>query len=383
MNIKNRNIFRISRFILLKIPYLFALLSRYRKPAKRILIIKIDAIGDYILFRNFIELIHISEKFKNYEIDIVGNELWKDIALKYDSQFVTRFFFINSDQLYNTPVMILKLGWTLFLRSYEKVLQPTYSRTLLANGLAGLACAKDTIAFESDKELNSRYKSKTDKFYSKRILLPNSIDHEFERNRYFFEKVTASDLPISKPHFPVYKDVEKSILIFPGSGLAKRNWEKEKFMAIIKNILQYTTYSITICGSKNDTAIADFLIRHVASHRLVNQVGKTSLADAIAEIANAQLVITNETSAVHIANACNTPSICVQGGGHYNRFTPYPPNAELTPVCVSQTMPCFNCDWQCIMPQEEDRPFPCISQISSDTVWKEVLKLIGYKLEIN
>ncbi|HEY0669893.1 MAG TPA: glycosyltransferase family 9 protein [Sphingobacteriaceae bacterium] len=376
MYIKNRNIFRISRFILLKLPWLYKCIGRARKPKKRILIIKIDAIGDYILFRNYIEILARSKKFREYEIDLVGNILWKEIALTYDSKFITRSFFINPDDLYNNPKLTLKIGNKLYSRQYEKVLQPTYSRTLLANGLAGLAAARDTIAFDSDDELNPKYKKKTDRFYNKRIVLPKTIYHEFERNRFFFEEIIGDKIFINKPSLPIKKTISKSILIFPGSGLKKRNWEKEKFLALINNILNHTSYAIILCGSRQETEISDFIFAHTSSSRITDRTGQTSLKNMIQLIANAELVVTNETSAVHIATACNTPSVCVQGGGHYGRFTPYPSNTEIKPVCVFELMPCFNCNWRCSINHEENQPFPCISKIETNTVLKIILNIL-------
>ena len=119
-----------SRVVLLKIPRIFRLLGYFRKPQKRLLVIRTDAIGDYILFRNFIEEIKRSEKFSNYHIDLLGNELWEGIALAYDAPFVDGFIFCDAKQLVSAPREILKLGWQLFLNNYDTVLQPAYTRTL-------------------------------------------------------------------------------------------------------------------------------------------------------------------------------------------------------------------------------------------------------------
>ena len=51
MDIQNRNLFRFTRFVLLKLPAFFRFLAKFRKTKKRLLLIKTDAIGDYILFR--------------------------------------------------------------------------------------------------------------------------------------------------------------------------------------------------------------------------------------------------------------------------------------------------------------------------------------------
>src|ERR1700679_3460796 len=108
MHISNRNLFRVSRFLILNLPRLFALPSKFRASKKRMLIIKTDAIGDYILFRNFIEVVKNSVCYEGYEINLLGNRIWQDIALKYDSQYVDNFIFINSEALYEPPVKIFK-----------------------------------------------------------------------------------------------------------------------------------------------------------------------------------------------------------------------------------------------------------------------------------
>src|ERR1700709_434902 len=100
MIIKNRNLFRITRFLILCLPPIFRSLAQLRTPGKRLLIIKTDAIGDYILFRNFIEIIRNSVLYKDYEIDLLGNPRWRDTAEKYDGQYVNRFIFIDSDAFY-------------------------------------------------------------------------------------------------------------------------------------------------------------------------------------------------------------------------------------------------------------------------------------------
>src|SRR6187551_3084381 len=110
MVIKNRNLFRITRFILLKLPYLLRFFYKFKKPRKKILIIKTDAIGDYVLFRNYLEVIRHAEKYKDYEIDLLGNAAWQDIALWFDKPFVSKFFFTKPFSLYESPWQVLKLG---------------------------------------------------------------------------------------------------------------------------------------------------------------------------------------------------------------------------------------------------------------------------------
>jgi ADP-heptose:LPS heptosyltransferase len=42
------------------------------------------------------------------------------------------------------------------------------------------------------------------------------------------------------------------------------------------------------------------------------------------QIAESQLLLSNDTGAVHIAVAVETPCVCISNGNHYGRFVPYP-----------------------------------------------------------
>ena len=66
---------------------------------KTILLIRLDAIGDYILFRNFIQIIANSKKYQDYKITLVGNSTWKNIAENLDSQHIDSFIWLDRNKL--------------------------------------------------------------------------------------------------------------------------------------------------------------------------------------------------------------------------------------------------------------------------------------------
>jgi ADP-heptose:LPS heptosyltransferase len=220
---QNRNLFRLSRFILLKLPYLFRFLGMLRPaPGKRLLIVKADAIGDYILFRNFIAEVKTSPKYKDYQIDLLGNKAWESLAMAYDSRYLSGSYFISPNGIAYQPGALLKLGWALFKRNYAVVLNPSSTRTFIPDGLAGLTAAKQIIGFESDFEgMPAKYKTRTDKFYTAKLALPAGIYHEFHRNNFYFEQVLEQPISLSKPALPVQQQPRSGIIIFPGA--AKRN----------------------------------------------------------------------------------------------------------------------------------------------------------------
>jgi len=381
MTIKNRNLFRITRLILLKLPLLFQFLAKFRAGKKHLLIIKTDAIGDYILFRNFLEVIRQSEDFKDYKIDLLGNTLWKDIALKYDAPFINEFYFTRPYELYEAPLKTLKLGWQLFKNNYQIVLQPSYTRLLITDGLASLTAARQIIGFESDNEgIEPKYKAKTDRFYSRLLKLPQNIYFEFDRSRFFFESVLNCTVYLHAPSLPINHPEKKGIVFFIGAGIFKRSWEADKFLALIKLTQQQTTHPVYLAGGPGDIETGNYLTASLPPQSINNLTGKTSLLQLIDLIGNSALVIANETSAVHIAVATKTKSVCILGGGHFGRFAPYPELIENKPLCVYEKMECYNCNWNCIFKTNDTEPYPCVSTVSLEKVWQAVIEVLGKEI---
>jgi len=377
MGNKNRNLFRLTRFILLKLPLLFRFFARFRATQKRILIIKTDAIGDYIMFRNFMEVLKLSAEYKDYRIDLLGNTLWKDLAEKYDSPFINEFYFVSVDKLYEAPLKTLQLGWLLFKNNYELVLQPAYTRTFITDGLAALAAAKHTIGFVSDTEgINLRYKNKTDKFYTTQLLLPADIYFEFERTKFFFESVLNSSIELNSTSIPINTITKNGIVIFPGAGNLKRGWEKEKLVSLIILIKQHTQQNIYIAGSSSEIELGEYLAASLPPDSINNLIGKSTLPVVVELIAKSNLVIANESSAIHIAVATKTKSVCILGGGHFGRFAPYPLSFNNAPVFVYEKMECYNCNWICIFKTTPEQSYPCISNVSFEKVWDATLSLL-------
>jgi len=379
MDIKNRKLFRLTRFVLLKLPAVFRFFTLFRKPAKRLLLIKTDAIGDYVIFRNFIEILKKSEKYRDYQIDLLGNKIWRDLNEAYDKQYLNETYFIdNPNSFYEAPLKTLKQGWQLFKNRYEVVLQPTYTRVFITDGFAALTAAKQIIGYESDNEgIFPRYKKKTDKFYTRLLPLPQENYFEFNRNVFFFETVLGEKIDLKVPYISTNIGTKNGIAILPGAGAFKRGWEGDKFLELIKRLLQQTNEPIFLIGGPSEVRHGEFLMQNLPAGSIENRINKTTLPQLIDTIAGSSLLIANETSAIHMAMATQTPSVCILGGGHFERFAPYPAGTPNAPVCVYEKMPCYYCNWICIYKTEANEPFPCISAVTLENVWEAVLPLIA------
>lgn len=296
-----------------------------------LLLVKLDAIGDYILFRNFLELIRHSDKYKNYKITLCGNVAWKNIALQLDSKWVDEWIWIEKESFikrlsYRKSCLneIRKIG-------YEIVLCPVYSRDpYFEDSIVKAAHAEIKIGSTgSINNIQSWEKKIMDKFYTKLIPATSQIIFEFNRNKEFFEGFLVQPALVSKPIINLNAQkseiAEPYVVLFPGAGRSYRQWNAENYALIANHIIDRFNLKVVIGGGTAELAIADTIISYVKNKEMVVSIaGKNSLVDFIKILKNTKLLISNETGAVHMAAALDVNTICISNGNHFGRFNPYP-----------------------------------------------------------
>ncbi len=352
------------------------IIAKFKVSNNQLVILRLDVIGDYILFRNFFEKLKMSKKYGHYNITLVGNIVWKDLAEKYDSNYVDQFIWVDltliSNQSYYKDLR-KKLAST----SYDVLINPHFSRFWLCEELSMALVAKKKILAYGNLERIRRLQSFLSVlYYDEVIRYPAEITFEFLRNKYFIEQILNEKIDISKPDITVLPlnsqdfDARNSVIIFPGASDPKRSWPIDNYKKLIDEILTSTNANIIIAGGKSEFLIGEELLEYFRSDRVKNLTGKTSLVELVNLISDANLLISNETSAVHIAAAVNTSVICLLGGGHFGRFVPYlsDEDCDKLPVAAFYKMPCFNCNWQCIYKVNDDEYYPCLEKIEVEKV---------------
>ncbi len=326
---------RILKFFLFELINVGVLISRRIKKLsdKSILIIRLDAIGDYILFRNFIKILKENERYKDYKITLVGNIKWKELAEYLDSDYIEKFIWVD----------VIKFQKNLFYRylklkeitssAYEIIINPVWSRTYDMDCIVKVVNAKEKIGFKGDlSNINPLIKKISDKYYTYLIDGRNTIVFEFYRNKEFFEKLLGHEIKIKKPliekkitsqRFKELKDLNYCVL-FIGASADFKKWGIENFAKIAKYLKENYNCEIILCGGVEDIEkTIDF--EKIYGSDYINLVGKTSLIDMIEILSGTNLVITNETFTHHLAVALNVKNIIViYNGNHFGRFVPYP-----------------------------------------------------------
>lgn len=292
---------------------------------------KMDAIGDYVLFRNFLSVIR-REVPADTCIDLVGNYIWRDLAEELDAQFIEKFVWVDKRRFSTQPLYRLTKLREIGQLHYEMVLHPTYSRDIVAEAIVKAARSNTKIGSNGHvQNLLPWQKKRYDKSYSKLISFVEEDQFEFLNYARFFEVVIGANPRISKPTIELTTGPIKGnqtykpyAILFVGASEPSRRWNVSGFAQVAGHLSSQYALSILLCGGQGEREIADGIILRNKSGFLVNLAGRTTLSELTRLISEARLVVSNETGAVHISAALETPVVCISNGSHFMRFHPYP-----------------------------------------------------------
>ena len=296
---------------------------------KTLLLIKLDSIGDYVIFRNFMEEIKNSDKYKGYKMTLCGNLWWKDISEKYDHAFVDEFIWIDYSKLKESEYLF-NICWKLYKKRFHTVINPTYSRSVFDDDITLHCGAKIKIGQAGDDvNLGKELKARNDKQYSKLINIESPLAFEFDRYKLFFQKVLDQHIVIKKPFINQSSSITNTIILCPGAKHSIRQWAPENFskLANLLNESIYPKHQFIICGSASETHLANSIMNY-SSLNFIDTTGKIGLPELINIVSSAKLVITNDSGPFHISVALNKRTVCVSNGNHFGRFNPYPKEME-------------------------------------------------------
>ncbi len=294
-------------------------------PDKRIIIFRHDGIGDYVLFRNFIEVFKKSPKFAGYKITLLGNAVWKDLAEFLDKDYINNFIWLDKKKFTADFFYRYKKFKEITSVKYEILIHP-FSREFFNadNDLACLITADKKIGSIRVPRFIKPYKKKIlEKIYTELIPDIENILFEFYKNKNFFERILPEKInidrpfinlpsinpPSSSPELSENPDLKSRVGIsspyaafFIGASVKHRKWPAKNFAEVARYLKTKYGHGIVLCGGKNELSDVSEFKKHFQTS-FIDTVGKISLVELLYVIKNASLVISNETMAPHIAMA--------------------------------------------------------------------------------
>lgn len=147
------------------------------------------------------------------------------------------------------------------------------------------------------------------------------LDHEVLRNLAIFRNIAKEPKNLSSElslYYPVKSAMRASELlaplkssrvvgVAPGSVWLTKRWTEEGFRAVIEQLLS-DDYSVVMIGGPSDAEVAQKIWPN-EHPQVLNLVGKTTLAESAAIVADLPLLITNDSAPLHMASALGTPVI--------------------------------------------------------------------------
>lgn len=306
----------------------------FRTQPKTLLLVRLDAIGDYVLFRNFLPLIRQHSLYKDYRITLLGNPAWRDLFEAWDKKYVDEVIWLNRRKFFSNFVYRFRTLWQIRKQGFETLAVSMYSREFLyEESIAEISGSKYKIAPQGNlANILPHEKKMADTFYTQ--LLPNAHEglFEFYRNWEFFEQWVGKtervkcELPILEKNDPKFEIKGKYAVLFAGASWEPRCWKPENFAKIADYLHKNYSLEIVCLGSKNEKWRAD-LIKKQLDFPIYDFCGQTNLLELAYLIAHAEIVISNDTAAVHFGAASGRKVLCVSNAFTIGRFHPYP--AEL------------------------------------------------------
>ena len=353
------------------------------KHAQSVLLIRLDAIGDFIFWLDSAQ--HFRKIYPDKKIILLGNKAWTDLAKTFS--YWDEVWELDRRKFSRNIAYRFHLLKKLRTAGFDVVVQPTYSREFsYGDAIARISGAREKIGSVGDySNLLSIEKKISDRFYTQLIPSDPKPLMELQRNAefvrglgYIFKSALPDMMPVAQGiNNPVANNSPYFVLV-PGALWTGRQWPIEKFSEFASLVFHETGMSAVICGGVTERQLGEALIA-IMDIPVINMVGETSLAELVAVIKDAQFLLGNETSAIHFAAAVSTPSCCILGGGHYGRFMPYDIESKTEkplPVAIIHQMDCFGCNWQCRYFIKGNEPAPCIEKISVEEVFAALQPLL-------
>jgi len=356
--------------------------SAQHNKLKLVLLIRQDAIGDFVIWLDTAKEYRNLYPPEKYKIVLIGNDLWYSLAktLPYwDEVLPVNVKQFKAFSLYRKNLLrkVRSLG-------AQITVQTAFSGEFyLADSLVRASNSLRKVGSVGDMSNRNWFKKIiSDRWYTELVPASTKQLTELERNSEFFQGFSK------KPHQLSYPSMSSVILgsstewekrdyyvLFPGASSALKQWPIGYFAEIANRIYNETCLTGILDGGSSEKPLAESI--QGLTDAPLEWVG-TSLNELPKLLKHSKFLVSNDTSAVHIDVAVNTPVICILGGAYYGRFLPYPelPEKQFTLETVSHSMPCYGCNGDCIYPLKKKEPAPCITNISVDAVWEKVKPLL-------
>lgn len=339
--------------------------------AGSVVIVRTDAIGDFILWLPYAKKICGELRLRNEKIVFVCNSVWADFAR---AELPVEIFPVERSRFQSNLPYRFRTLRSLARLGADRVYHPVLSRDSIVGDSIIHACGGCAYGFSGDTGNQSRVEEWLgNRSYGALLPAGAPLRHETAHHEMYLTWILkTARIPEEKTSFPARKKAGAAYWVLaPGAGKKERRWPLDSFSRLIEKIARdFPHLHLKLLGSAPERSLCQKLLG-ASKIEAENLAGQTSLAQMFEIIASASFFIGNESSGGHMAALLQVPSVCIVGGGHFGRFMPYAPERHVTrrmPAVVFSKMACYGCNWQCQFSPDPSGSAPCVARVTVEDV---------------
>lgn len=308
---------------------------------RKILIVKLDNIGDVVLVSPLIEALKknipgliLDILIRKECLEVVSNNpdinkihiinpVWKKVSLK---NLLDNFRFISLARHNNYDYVVDFRG---------ELPEVVFSRLCAKNNLIGYDLPWIKFMFDSV----IRHSKNMHMVYSfLEVARLFGIKCDCANVKMFLNKDEKRGLDSALAENDIKNDF---VIISPGASCSSKMWEEEKWGKVADFIIDKYKYSVICTGLRNENGIIS-KITYSAKNRVHNLAGKLSLTELAILIKYAKLIISVDSAAVHIASCFSVPTIALYGLTNPGEWGPFQEKENF--IVIRKEFPCQDCN---------------------------------------
>lgn len=382
---KRRALFRIfDKYLGIPIVIIMAILLKRKRRlpienVKKILIIKLAAIGDSILLIPMLRT--LKKSFPKSEITFICTKINYAVAKK--TPYIDKVIEIDVHSYLRSPIRFFRFIKELRREKYEVIIDAGQWERINAI-MTMLARSDFSVGFKTERQMkhygydsivtHTRSKHELETFLDLLVPLGINITEEDKKLEYF---LNDEDFNFAYSFWLKYELEDKTVIcLHPGCGEngRPREWAVENYISLGKRLVDYDeNIRILITGAKLEEERCEEIAAGIGRNT-INTAGQFPLDNVVALVKKVKLIVCSNTGMLHIASCVGTKTMGLHGPTNPAKWGSYNKNA----VLIQSDKFCSPClylghDYGCQAPQ-------CMAHISVDDVFIYIRKALDPEL---
>ncbi len=166
------------------------------------------------------------------------------------------------------------------------------------------------------------------------------------------------------------------VVLHPGSGdhFPGRRWAPERFGSLARLLVEGPGACVVLTGSAAEAGLITRRVRPPAG--TLDLCGRLDVAELVALLAEADLLVSNDTGPVHLADALGTPTVALYGPNTPHRYGP----RRAGSVALFADLPCSPCLDDRLAKRSACRDHRCMAALHTDVVLSACLCILQPRL---